>query len=136
MHQIIPIKLLISPWFSSDLETMWDNDLMKLDNETGLSIAEDDKNIYVKAAVPGIDPKEVDITFDKGVLSIKAESSEKEENKKMIKQAKRSFVYELTVPGDIDYNMDPEAKCKNGMMTIKFVKSAHAQPKRITIKAE
>jgi len=136
MNTIIPKKLLISPWFSSDLDTMWDDNVIKLDNSSGLSISEDEKNVYIKAAVPGIDPKEVDITFEKGILSIRAESSEKEENKKIIKQSKKSFVYQLNVPGDIDYNIDPEAKSKNGMMTIKFVKSAHSQPKKITIKAE
>ena len=99
-------------------------------------MSEDEKNVYVEAAVPGIDPKEVEITFDKGILSIRAEVSEKEEKKKMIRQSRRSFVYQVAVPGDIDYGVDPEAKCKNGMMTISFAKSPKTQPKKIAVKAE
>ena len=34
----------------------------------GLSISEDDKNVYIEAAVPGVDPKEVEVTFSKGIL--------------------------------------------------------------------
>ena len=30
---------------------------------TGLSITEDEKNVYVDAAVPGVDPENVDVTF-------------------------------------------------------------------------
>ena len=135
MNTLVP-KSFLSPWFSSDLDSWWKDDLVTSNNNNGLAISEDEKNIYVQAAVPGIDPKEVEITFDKGVLLIRAESNEKEEKKKVIRQSRRSFVYQLTVPGDIDYNVEPEAKCKNGMMTVTFVKSAKSQPKRINIKAE
>ena len=32
---------------------------------SSLSISEDDKNVCVEAAVPGIDPKNIDVTFTK-----------------------------------------------------------------------
>jgi len=136
MNTIVPKGLLMSPWFSSDVDSWWNDELMTSNNNNGLSISEDDKSVYVQAAVPGVDPKDVEITFDKGVLLIRAESSEKEEKKKIIKQSRESFVYQLTVPGDIDMNVEPEAKCKNGMMTVKFAKSPKSQPKKITIKSE
>jgi HSP20 family protein len=135
MNKIIPKGLLMSPWFSSNPDTWWSDDLVTSNND-GLSISEDDKNVYVKAAVPGIEPKEVEVTFDKGVLSIRAESNEKEEKRKMIRESRQSFVYQVTVPGDIDYNVEPEATCKHGMMTVKFAKSAKSKPKKITIKSE
>ena len=136
MNMLIPKKLLMSPWFDNEPDSWWNDDLITSNNNGGLSISEDEKNVYVEAAVPGIDPKDVEITFDKGVLSIRAEVSEKEEKKKMIRQSRRSFVYQVAVPGDIDYGVDPEAKCKNGMMTISFAKSPKTQPKKIAVKAE
>jgi len=92
MNTIVPKGLLMSPWFSADAESWWNDDLITSNNNNGLSISEDDKNVYVKAAVPGVDPKEVEITFDKGILLIRAESSEKEEKKKIIRKSKESFV--------------------------------------------
>jgi len=56
--------------------------------------------------------------------------------KKIIRQSRQSFYYQLTVSGDVDDKVEPEAKCKNGMMTVTFAKSQKVQPKKITIKAE
>src|SRR5260221_349604 len=60
-----------------------------------LSISEDDKHVFVEAAIPGVDPKDVEITFDKGMLWIKAESKheEKDKNKKYYRRATSSFSY-------------------------------------------
>ncbi|MDD2224828.1 MAG: Hsp20/alpha crystallin family protein [Candidatus Shapirobacteria bacterium] len=133
---LVPKKLLMTPWFPSDLDSWWNDDLITSNNDNGLSISEDEKGVYVKAAVPGIDPKDIDITYNKGILTIKGEMIEKEEKKKIIRQSRQSFYYQLTVPGDIDDKAEPEAKCKNGMMTVTFAKSPKVQPKKITIKAE
>src|SRR5574344_1899907 len=110
MNMLIPKRLLMSPWFDNEPDSWWNDDLITSNNNGGLSISEDEKKVYVEAAVPGIEPKEVEITFDKGVLSIRAEQIEKEEKKKMIRQSRRSFVYQVAVPGDIDYGVEPEAK--------------------------
>ena len=136
MNTLIPKRLLMSPWLDRDIDQWFDDDILTSNNNNGLSIAEDEKNVYVEAAVPGVDPKDIELTFEKGVLLIRAEAQEKEEKKKMIRQSRKSFVYQVSVPGDIDYNAEPEAKCKNGMMTVKFSKSPKSQPKKIAIKAE
>lgn len=135
MNTLIPKKLLMSPWFDRNPDWWFDGDIIT-SNNNGLAIAEDEKNVYVEAAVPGIDPKDIELTFEKGILLIRAETNEKEEKKKMIRQSRKSFVYQVSVPGDIDYNAEPEAKCKNGMMTVVFAKSPKSQPKKIAIKAE
>jgi len=136
MNTLVPKKLLMAPWLSSGLDSWWNDDLISSNNDNGLSISEDDKNVYVKAAVPGIETKDIEITYNKGILTIKAESSEKEEKKKMIRQSRQSYFYQLTVPGDVDEKAEPIAKCKNGMMTIAFVKEPKSQPKKIAIKSE
>lgn len=136
MNMLVPKKLLMTPWFPSSLDSLWNDDLIASNNDNGLSISEDDKNVYVKAAVPGIDVKDIDLTYSKGILTIKGETSEKEEKKKIIRQSRQSFYYQLTVPGDIEDKAEPEAKCKNGMMTVTFAKSPKIQPKKIAIKSE
>lgn len=100
----------------------------------GLSVSEDDKNVYVEAAVPGIDPKAVDITVHKGMLWIKAEAKEEEKKKKYYRKASSSFSYRVSLPEDVDSTRDPVAECKNGVMKITFVKSPKTQPKKIAVK--
>ncbi|MBI4100408.1 Hsp20/alpha crystallin family protein [Candidatus Microgenomates bacterium] len=102
---------------------------------SGLSVSEDEKNIYVEAALPGIDPKDIDITFDKGVLTIKGEAKEEEKKKKYYRKAARSFYYRVPIPKEIDPNAEPEANYKNGVMMVTFAKSM-SQPKKITVKTE
>lgn len=105
---------------------------------SGLSISEDDKHVYVEAAVPGIDPKDVEITYQDGYLWIRGETKEEEKDKarKYYRQSSRSFSYRVAVPGDINEQVEPEASSKHGVMTVSFEKSPKKQPKKIQIKAK
>lgn len=100
----------------------------------GLTVSEDDKNVYVEAAVPGVDPKDVEVIYEKGVLTIRAEKKEEEKGKTFRRKASRSFFYRVS-PGDVDPKAEPEAVCKNGVMTVTFAKVPEAKPKKIAVKA-
>ncbi len=101
----------------------------------GVSISEDDKNVYVEAAVPGIDPKDIEVTFDKGVVWIKGETKEEAKGKKFYRKATSAFSYRVAIPGDIDTSKDYEATHKHGMVKVTFAKSPASQPKKITVKS-
>lgn len=121
------------------IPSIWDDDedwqLLSTASHSGLSIAEDDKHIYVEAAVPGIKPEDVEVTFDKGILYIRGEAKEEEldKKKKYYRKATSSFSYRAAVPGEIDPNTEPVAECTNGVMKITFAKSLQMQPKRIQV---
>jgi len=104
--------------------------------QSNVAISEDDKNVYIEAALPGLDPKDVDITFEKGYVWIKGEAKEEEtdKKKKFYRRATKSFSYRIAVPGDIDMNAEPTASYKHGVMTVTFSKSPKTQPKKIQIK--
>lgn len=122
---------------SDDLRNFWADDAWKtLVNNTpsGLSISEDDKHVYVEAAIPGVNPEDVEITFDKGVLWIKGESKKQVTNRKVYQNMASTFSYRVAVPGDVDTSVEPEASWENGVMTITFAKSPQAQPKKITVR--
>ena len=106
--------------------------------QSNVAISEDEKSVYIEAALPGIDPKDVDITFEKGYVWIKGEAKEEEtdKKKKFYRRATKSFSYRIAVPGDIDMNAEPTANYKHGVMTVTFTKSPKAQPKKIQVKAE
>ncbi|OGD86356.1 hypothetical protein A2870_00565 [Candidatus Curtissbacteria bacterium RIFCSPHIGHO2_01_FULL_41_11] len=104
---------------------------------SGLSISEDDKNVYVEAAVPGIEPKNVDVTFNKGILTIMGEKTEEEKaGKKYYRKASTSFSYRVLVLGEIDPNKEPKAEAKNGVMTVTFAKIPESKPKKIAVKTD
>lgn len=131
--QIIPSSMLRFP--SPDFFGEEDGLLSTTTSLNGLSVSEDENNVYVEASVPGIDPKNVEITFDKGLLWVKAEKEKEEKTKKYYKKASSSFSYHLTVPGNIDQNKEPEAVVKNGIATVTFIKVPQSKPKRIPVKS-
>jgi len=122
---------LPSLWEEEEDEEKW---LSLPDTPSGLSVYEDDKNVFVEAAVPGVEPEDVEVTFDKGVLRIKGETKKEEKGKKYYRQASGSFYYQVLVPGNIDQESEPEATCKNGIIKLTFKKVPEAQPKKITVK--
>ncbi len=124
-------------WRGTSLPSFWDDEdwNMPANQPSGLTISEDDKHVYVEAALPGVVSDDVEITFDKGVVWIKGETKEVVEKKKYYRKATSSFSYRIAVPGDIDLKVEPEATMKNGIMTVAFAKSAVSQPKKIQVKS-
>lgn len=105
---------------------------------SNLSIFEDENHVYVEAALPGLKPEEIEVTFEKGILWIKAERRQEEEDKKKkyYRKAVSSYSYRVAVPGQIDSGHEPEASYKDGIMKVAFSKTKQVQPKKITVKHE
>ncbi len=122
------------------MPSLWedDEDVANWAPTSGVTISEDEKNVFVSAHLPGVSEEDVDMTFDKGMLWIKADTKEEEEDKKKkyYRKATSNFSYRVAVPGDIDLSSEPQAEYKNGIITVTFVKSVHAQPKKITVKSK
>ena len=132
-YDLLPNSLWRFPTMRS-----WDEDEdwgLSTTSPSSLSISEDEKHVFVEAALPGVDPKDVEITFDKGVVWIKGETKFEEKGKKYYRKAASHFSYRVAVPGEIDANKEPEATSKNGVMTVAFAKSPASQPKKITVKS-
>ncbi len=136
MTDIIPKRFLTFPQIS--LSDFWgeDENWLTPTNQSGLSIYEDDKRIYIEAALPGLDPKDIEITFHEGYLWIRGEKKEEEKNKKkkFYRKAATSFSYRVAVPGEIDEKSEPEAIYENGVMKVVFNKAPKVQPKKIKVK--
>ncbi|MCI0382108.1 MAG: Hsp20/alpha crystallin family protein [Chlamydiae bacterium] len=125
------LRFPFSPFENED-----DWDLQEFSSPSGLSVSEDDAHVYIEAAIPGIKPEEIEMTFDKGVLWIKAEKREETEDKKkkFYRKAMSTFSYRVAVPGDIEESKEPEATCKNGVIKITFLKAKKGPTKKIPIK--
>lgn len=138
-NTLVPRSLF--PFNNVRIPSMWDEedwDLMPTPaaNTGNISLSEDDKHVYVDAAMPGVNPDEIDITYDKGMLWIRGVTMQEDtdKNKKYYQRASNSFSYRITLPTDIDENTEPAASCENGMLMLTFDKSKQAQPKKISVK--
>jgi HSP20 family protein len=102
---------------------------------SGLSVYEDDKHVTIEAAVPGLEPQEIDMTFDKGILWIKGEKKEIPEDgsRKYYRKALSSFSYRIAVPGNIEEDHSPAATCHNGVLRVVFTKALLSEPRKIFI---
>ncbi len=121
-------------WFSPSLsltDEMENSNWMQ--NASGLQISEDETSIFIEAALPGLSENEIEITYEKGNLVIRGEKKETEEDKKkkFYRRSSRSFMYQMSVPGNIEDSVEPKADFKNGVAKITFQKKKKDLPKRI-----
>ena len=119
--------------FEEGEEEGWMHDLSEA---SGLSVSEDENSVYIEAAVPGLKPEEIEVTFERGILWIKGERKDEMDNKskKFYRKSMSTFSYRIAVPGDVDESKQPDATCKHGVIRIVFHKNTQSQPKKIPIK--
>jgi HSP20 family protein len=110
--------------------------LQDFSDPSGLSVSEDEHNVFIEAALPGLHSEEIEVTFDKGVLWVKGEKKEEgeEKNKKYYRKAVSTFSYRVAVPGNVDENQQPDAIFKNGILKISFAKAKKGEPRKIPVK--
>ncbi len=102
-----------------------------------VDVAETPDKLTVKAEVPGIDPKNIDISLVGDVLTIKGEKkSEREETKEnyhLVERSYGSFSRAIRLPAAV--NADKiEARYEKGVLSITCPKKEEVKPKAITIK--
>ena len=116
--------------------SIWEDDDWGLTVAGGdnLDVYETKNDVVVKANVAGVDSDKVDISYERGVLTITAQETEEKEGKKYYKKATRSYSYRVAVPGNVDGKDEPEAKIKDGIVTVTFKKAEEVKPKKIAIK--
>ncbi len=101
-----------------------------------VDISEEADRFVIHADLPGVDPKDIEITMDNGVLSLKGERSveNKEENKgyTRVERAHGTFYRRFSLPDTADADRI-KAHGKNGVLEITLPKLEQKQPKRITV---
>ena len=115
--------------------TVWRN------GETALTfpvdLSETDGHVVVKAALPGIQPEDVDISVSDGVLTIKGEtkSEEKSDGENYHRREIRygAFSRVIALPAEVD-DAKAEAEFQDGVLTVTLPKAEEARPKQIKVK--
>ena len=103
-----------------------------------VDVSEEDDRFVIHADVPGVDPQDIDVTMEKGLLTISGNRhSEKQEEGKGFSRVERSsgsFFRRFTLPDTADADQI-KAKSVNGVLEVTIAKHDKVQPRRIKVAA-
>jgi len=133
------------PWtFVSRLQRQLDRALGEVANGATVSwiphvdVHEEAERFVVAADLPGVAGKDIEVTAEKGVLTIKGERrSEKQSSKdgyESLERASGTFLRRFTLPESADAEAI-KATHVNGVLEISIPKRATVQPRRIDVQA-
>jgi len=104
-----------------------------------VDVSETKNDLVIKAELPGLDPKDIDISMNNGYLAIKGEKKhekeEKDENDHLIERSYGAFTRSVQLPREVQSDKIT-ASFKNGILRITLPKSEEAKKKEIKIKVE
>jgi HSP20 family protein len=103
-----------------------------------VDIVEEKDRFVLKADVPGVDPAEIDVSMDGGVLSVSGERhsefSDESEGLKRVERISGKFYRRFTLPETADAE-GIEARSSNGILEVTIPKQPEVQARRITVQA-
>ena len=103
-----------------------------------VDIHEEESQFVLSVDLPGVDPKAVEITSDKGVLTIRGQREdtrrEAREGYRRVERINGEFQRRFSLPESADVQ-SIQAKSSNGVLEVTIPKLAQVQPHRITVQA-
>ncbi len=103
-----------------------------------VDVKEEKDKYVIFAEIPGIDPKDIDITMEKGVLTIsghrEAEKKSEQDGYQRVERSSGRFYRRFSMPEAVDENKI-SAKGKHGVLEIIIPKIEDVLPRKITIEA-
>ena len=101
-----------------------------------VDIYENDQNLVIKAELPGIDPKDVEVRVENHTIFLsgerKFEKETKEGNYHRVERSYGSFSRSFTLPSSVNTE-NAQAEYKDGVLTLTLAKREEAKPKTIKI---
>lgn len=127
MDQLFDSAFVGAPW-----------DWQGLTAELPLDVAENPDEYLVKASLPGINPDDLEITFNERTLTIKGEfkAEETREDVRYHLRERRfgSFARSLTLPTPVKSDAI-EARYEAGVLTLRLPKTEEVKAKRIAVRS-
>ncbi len=140
-----------SPWremttFQNRINRFFDDDFfpaLRFDNELGMGswrpvvdIYDEGETIVIKAELPGVDKKDIEVDLKDHVLTLKGErhyeNEVKEDNYYRKERASGRFNRSFTLPVDVDTERI-QADFKDGVLKIDIPKPEEKKPKKVTV---
>lgn len=102
-----------------------------------VDVCENENDVEVRAELPGVDMKDVDVSVSGNVLTIKGEKQDAHEDKQNDYYHREtwhgSFQRTITLPDTVDPDK-VDAKMKDGVLRLSFPKKEEVKPRQISIK--
>ena len=103
-----------------------------------VDIREEEHRYVIHADVPGVNPDDIEVKMEDGVLSIKgerqSESSEDREGYKRVERVRGSFSRRFSMPDTVDAD-GISARSKDGVLEVVIPKQEKVLPKRIKVES-
>ena len=104
-----------------------------------VDIKEEQDRFIINADIPGVNPDDIDVSMENGVLTLKGEKNTEakteKDNYKRVERIYGSFYRRFSLPDTAD-NEAINAKCKNGVLEIVIPKREAVKPKKISVSVE
>ena len=102
-----------------------------------VDIEEDKERFLVRADVPGVQPEDIDVTMENGVLTLtgsrKSEQRMEHDGVHRVERVHGRFFRRFTLPDSADADRI-SARVTNGVLELHIPKQERAQPKRISVR--
>lgn len=114
-----------------------DLDLTTSEWRPSVNVQDENNNFVISADIPGVEPKDSEVSVDNGVITIKGErkslSQEDENGYSRMECSHGTFMRRFTLPDTADAD-NIEANGKNGVLEIRIGKKSPGKAKSIEIK--
>jgi len=100
-----------------------------------VDVLEETNAFVIRADVPGVDPKQIEVHAENGTLTVKGErlpDAEPELSYKRRERVTGSFFRRFSLPDTADTDKIA-AKCLQGVLEIRIPKHERLQPRKITV---
>lgn len=100
-------------------------------------VYEDEEGVTLRFELAGVDPKDVDVRFENGVLTVRGERKLEHEDRRdayhRVELEYGTFTRSFSLPGTVDAEKI-RAEAKQGMLSITLPKRNEAKPRAIQVK--
>lgn len=100
-----------------------------------INMNQDENNFYAEILVPGINPKDLELTVMKGVMTISGERKDSHEEKTWHRRERGLGKFMRTL--DLNCEVDADkvtAKYENGVLFVTLPKHEDSKPKKVSVK--
>ena len=112
--------------------------LMAADWSPAVDVKETDNEYRITADIPGVDPKDIEVSVENGVLTIRGERSEEsednEDNYRRVERFRGTFFRRFTLPETADAERI-KAQGNNGVLEVTIPKQERAHRRKIEVES-
>lgn len=125
-----------------EMNRLFDDRVMRQGGESvgwtpSCDVYEDEEGVTLRFELAGVEPKDVEVRFENGVLTLrgerKLEQEEKRDNYHRIERSYGTFTRSFSLPGTVDAERI-RAESKHGVLSVFVPKKAEAKPRAIQVK--